>query len=70
MQELNFEQLPNVNFPFELLVMSYPDLVVGGYQSSVFISVPCAVAIHFRRVMDAPDEVFLWAQLLVKRHSH
>ncbi|NIZ19216.1 hypothetical protein [Entomospira culicis] len=42
MQELNFEQLPNVNFPFELLVMSYPDLVVGGYQSSVFISVPPA----------------------------
>jgi hypothetical protein len=38
MKSLGFENLPNTAFPFELLLFAYPDLVVGGYQSSVFSS--------------------------------
>lgn len=38
MNDLGFKNLPNVYFPFELLLLIYPNLIVGGYTSSVFIT--------------------------------
>ncbi|NIZ46323.1 hypothetical protein PVA44_06535 [Entomospira nematocerorum] len=38
MKQLGFETLPNVSFPFELLLLAYPQLIVGGYSSSVFVT--------------------------------
>jgi hypothetical protein len=39
MQELGFEpSLPNMNFPLEFILLAYPDITMGGYASTTYLS--------------------------------